>query len=270
VVEPAPPRRPDDSLAVRESDANAVRFVQTPNSTNGSIVFGGDGRLIVTPPLNVLTPALRMIVEGPANGPRPQPDQDRHQLGGRGEDRDSDGLAMRSAHPPPPRGGRHARRALIATFLLSAHPAGDRAAVHHQREVELRRQRVHQHPQHRARPARATDEPAVQRPAAGAGAGGTNDLPPNLPDPTTGVPSATSPINTLSVTYSVQLFQETPPITAGNKWVFTPVAAGSGWDFKRVDVTVTSKSFNTPSGLGIGARTARVSGFIRNPSPGLP
>ena len=72
------------------------------------------------------------------------------------------------------------------------------------------------------------------------------------------------------MTYSVQLFQETPPITAGNKWVFTPVAAGSGWDFKRVDVTVTSKSFNTPSGLGIGARTARVSGFIRNPSPGLP
>ncbi len=102
------------------------------------------------------------------------------------------------------------------------------------------------------------------------GAGGTNDLPPNLPDPMTGVPSATSPLNTLSVTYSVQLFQETPPVTAGDKWVFTPVAAGSGWDFKRVDVTVTSSSFNTPSGLGIGARTARVSGFIRNPSPGLP
>jgi Tfp pilus assembly protein PilV len=100
-------------------------------------------------------------------------------------------------------------------------------------------------------------------------AGTTNDLPPNLPDPTTGIPSATSPVNTLSVTYSVQLYQETAPAT-GQKWIFNPVAAGAGWDFKRIDVTVTSSSFNTPSGLGIGSRTARVTGFIRNPSPGLP
>ena len=42
-------------------------------------------------------------------------------------------------------------------------------------------------------------------------AGTLNDLPPNLPDPTTGIPSATSPVNTLDVTYSVQLFQETAP-----------------------------------------------------------
>jgi type II secretory pathway pseudopilin PulG len=103
-----------------------------------------------------------------------------------------------------------------------------------------------------------------------AGSPFSNDLPPNLPDPTTGQPSATGPKNTLSLTYTIQLFQESPPVNPGDKWVFRPVSAGSGWDFKRVDVTVTSSSFNTASGLGIGARTARVSGFIRNPSPGLP
>jgi hypothetical protein len=99
--------------------------------------------------------------------------------------------------------------------------------------------------------------------------GTANDLPQYLPDPTTGLPSTTSPVNTLAVTYSVQLFQESPP-APGAKWIFNPVPAGSPWDFKRVDVTVTSRSFNTLSGLGIGARTARVSGFIRNPSPGTP
>jgi type II secretory pathway pseudopilin PulG len=96
-----------------------------------------------------------------------------------------------------------------------------------------------------------------------------NDLPTNLPDPRTGQPSATGPLNTLTVSYTVQLFQEAPPAT-GAKWIFNSVAPGSPWDFKRVDVTVTSRSFNTLSGLGIGARTARVSGFIRNPSPGTP
>jgi prepilin-type N-terminal cleavage/methylation domain-containing protein len=67
----APPPAPTPTLPSRmlSLDANAVRFVQTPNSTNGAIVFGGDGRLIATPPLTVLTPSLRMIVEGPANGP---------------------------------------------------------------------------------------------------------------------------------------------------------------------------------------------------------
>jgi type II secretory pathway pseudopilin PulG len=98
----------------------------------------------------------------------------------------------------------------------------------------------------------------------------SNDLPPNLPDPKTGVPSAIGPVNTLSLTYTVTLFQESPPVNPGDKWVFRQVAAGSGWDFKRIDVTVTSSAFNTATGLGIGARTARVSGFIRNPSPGLP
>src|SRR5262249_32074828 len=70
VVEPAPPA-PTPTLPPKmvALNANAVRFVQTPNNTNGAVVFGGDGRLMVTPPLNALTPSLQMIVEGPANGP---------------------------------------------------------------------------------------------------------------------------------------------------------------------------------------------------------
>ena len=70
VVEPNPPA-PTPTLPSRfvSLDANAVRFVSTPNSTNGSIVVGGDGRLMVTPPLGSRTPSLRMVVEGPANGP---------------------------------------------------------------------------------------------------------------------------------------------------------------------------------------------------------
>ena len=70
VIEPAPPA-PTPTIGPKMVilNANAVRFVATPKSTGGSIVFGGDGRLQVTPPLSATTPALRMIVEGPANGP---------------------------------------------------------------------------------------------------------------------------------------------------------------------------------------------------------
>lgn len=52
---------------------NAVRFNRTPNTTGGTIAFGGDGRLIMSPPPgNALTPAV-MIVEGPTNStPRNQ------------------------------------------------------------------------------------------------------------------------------------------------------------------------------------------------------
>jgi Tfp pilus assembly protein PilV len=102
-----------------------------------------------------------------------------------------------------------------------------------------------------------------------AGSPFANDLSTNLPDPRTGVPSASSPRNTLTVSYTVTNFTEVAPPT-GTKWIFNAVGAGAPWDFKRIDVTVTSSSFNTPSGLGIGSRTARVSGFIRNPSPGTP
>jgi hypothetical protein len=66
----APPPAPTPTLPPRllSLNANAVRFVTTPINTNGAIVFGGDGRIMVTPPLPLQTP-LQMIVEGPANGP---------------------------------------------------------------------------------------------------------------------------------------------------------------------------------------------------------
>jgi prepilin-type N-terminal cleavage/methylation domain-containing protein len=70
VIEPQPPA-PTPTIPPKYVilPANAVRFVETPNTSNGAIAFGGDGRLITTPPLPATTPALRMIVEGPANGP---------------------------------------------------------------------------------------------------------------------------------------------------------------------------------------------------------
>jgi type II secretory pathway pseudopilin PulG len=68
VVEPAPPA-PTPTIPPKYVNlpANAVRFFQTPNTTGGTIAFGGDGRL--TPMPGILTPAVVMIVEGPANGP---------------------------------------------------------------------------------------------------------------------------------------------------------------------------------------------------------
>jgi prepilin-type N-terminal cleavage/methylation domain-containing protein len=99
----------------------------------------------------------------------------------------------------------------------------------------------------------------------------TSDLPPNLPDPVTGLPALTAPRNTLSRTYNVHLFTSTAPVTTGDPYTLTEVfGSGTAYDFKLIDVTVTSSSFNTLSGLGIGARTAQVSGIIRNLSPGQP
>lgn len=101
-------------------------------------------------------------------------------------------------------------------------------------------------------------------------AGTTSDLPTTLPDPLTGKPSATSPRNTLVMTYTVQLFTDSPPAT-GAKWIFNPVGNTAPYDFKRVDVTVSSVTgplTGIMSTMGIGSRTARVSGFIRNPTPG--
>ena len=98
-----------------------------------------------------------------------------------------------------------------------------------------------------------------------------NDLPPTLPDPVTGIPVSVGPNRTarnpLVRTYSVTHFRSTPPLVSGNAYTLTQVAAGQLYDFKRIDVTVTS---NNPigSGLGFGTRTARVSGFLRNPDPG--
>ena len=91
-----------------------------------------------------------------------------------------------------------------------------------------------------------------------------NDLPPTLPDPVTGIPPSTIR-NPLTRTYTVQHFVSTPPAVAGGAYTLTPVAAGLIYDFKRIDVTVTSASIG--SGLGIGQRQARVTGFLRNPDP---
>ena len=106
--------------------------------------------------------------------------------------------------------------------------------------------------------------------------GGTNpngDLPSNLPDSVTGLPALTSPRNPLARTYEVHAFTSMPPVTPGNAYTLTEVFGGAGYDFKVIDVTVMSvqqAGFVNLSTLGIGSRTARVSGIIRNLSPGLP
>jgi prepilin-type N-terminal cleavage/methylation domain-containing protein len=91
-----------------------------------------------------------------------------------------------------------------------------------------------------------------------------NDLPTTLPDPATGIPPS-SVKNPLERTYDVNNFTSTPPAAAGDAFIMNAVGAGAPCEFKRIDVTVRSVSGGT--NLGIGARTARVSGFIRNPDP---
>jgi hypothetical protein len=88
-----------------------------------------------------------------------------------------------------------------------------------------------------------------------------NDLPQTLPDPVTGIPPSGMK-NPLSRTYTVQNFNSAPPAIVGDPYVLSTVAAGNPCQFKRIDVTVTSAS--TGTSLGIGQRTARVSGFVRN------
>jgi prepilin-type N-terminal cleavage/methylation domain-containing protein len=90
-----------------------------------------------------------------------------------------------------------------------------------------------------------------------------NDLPTTLPDPATGIPPSNVP-NPLERTYDVNNFVTTPPLATGDNFVLTAVGTVP-CDFKRIDVTVRSTSGGT--NLGIGARTARVSGFVRNPDP---
>ncbi len=96
-----------------------------------------------------------------------------------------------------------------------------------------------------------------------------NDLPPKLPDPVTGLPPAAGGVvNPFRITYQVIQYQIpsaaigiTPVNTA-----FTPTritVAGQAFHYKRVDVTVTAGS----GPLGIGARRARVSGFLQSPAP---
>lgn len=91
-----------------------------------------------------------------------------------------------------------------------------------------------------------------------------DDLPTTLPDPVTGVAPSTV-ANPFTRIYTVNHFTSTPPLVPGDPYVLNPVAAGQPYDFKEIVVTVTSRSAGTS--LGIGARTAQVSGFLRNPDP---
>ncbi len=90
-----------------------------------------------------------------------------------------------------------------------------------------------------------------------------NELPAFLPDPTTGILPSTI-VNPLQRSYAVTHFRSVggAPNVA---YTLNNVGAGVPYEFKRIDVTVTSTSGGT--GLGIGARTARVTGFIKNPDP---
>ena len=97
----------------------------------------------------------------------------------------------------------------------------------------------------------------------------TNDLPPVLPDPATGVPPATGGIAN-PFTLSYQVTQYRAPDTAGvpNGAAFTPTritVAGQIFHYKRIDVTVLTST----GPLGIGTRVARVSGVLMNPNPTL-
>ena len=97
-----------------------------------------------------------------------------------------------------------------------------------------------------------------------------DDMPTRLPDPTTGLPTATSPINPFMRTYEVHHFRSDPPLAPGGAYQLIDVGSGVPYDFKRIDVTVTSvrdRVTGLPSLLGFGQRTARVSGFIKNPDP---
>lgn len=90
-----------------------------------------------------------------------------------------------------------------------------------------------------------------------------NDLPTTLPDPATGVPPSNVK-NPLERTYTVDNYTTSAPLAPGDNFVLTAVGAAP-CDFKLITVTVRSTSGGT--NLGIGARTAAVSGFLRNPSP---
>jgi prepilin-type N-terminal cleavage/methylation domain-containing protein len=91
----------------------------------------------------------------------------------------------------------------------------------------------------------------------------TNDLPAFLPNPATGTLPSTI-VNPISRSYTVAHYRSTGGAT-GTAYTLTDVGAGVPYDFKRIDVTVTSSNGGT--GLGVGQRTSRVSGFIRNPDP---
>lgn len=116
-------------------------------------------------------------------------------------------------------------------------------------------------------------------PQLSAGAHNVSDLPPVLPDPTTGVPPASGGIlNPFTLTYQVKQYQTANidpsllPAPPASGAALTPrrvgcgtcaVPAGSLYQFKRIEVTVLSST----GPLGIGARVARVAGIVENPNP---
>src|SRR5262249_33929524 len=97
----------------------------------------------------------------------------------------------------------------------------------------------------------------------------TSDLAATLPDPKTGLPGTVP--NPFTLTYTVLQYQipgacptcgPAPAVNAS----FTPTEvknAGAVFQYKRIDVTVTSGT----GPLGIGTRASRVSGVISNPNP---
>ena len=97
-----------------------------------------------------------------------------------------------------------------------------------------------------------------------------NDLPSVLPDPKTGIPPVSGGIrNPFSITYQVTQWSIPPSTGAGSPATGAPfdptrvTALNNPFQYKRIDVTVVSGT----GLLGIGARVARVSGCLANPSP---
>jgi len=107
-----------------------------------------------------------------------------------------------------------------------------------------------------------------------AGMHNVSDLPPVLPDPSTGIPPASGGIvNPFTLTYQVRQYQ-TPNINpangpvVGTGLIFTPTEitiAGQVYQYKRIDVTVLSNS----GAIGIGARVAKIAGILSNPNPAI-
>ena len=97
----------------------------------------------------------------------------------------------------------------------------------------------------------------------------TNDLPPVLPDPVTGVPPSTGGVvNPFTLSYQVMQYQAPDTAAVPSGAAFTPTritVAAQVFHYKRIDVTVLSGT----GPLGIGTRVARVSGVLMNPNPAL-
>jgi type II secretory pathway pseudopilin PulG len=97
-----------------------------------------------------------------------------------------------------------------------------------------------------------------------------NDLPTRLPDPSTGLPPASGGVpNPFRICYQVFQYQDPTTVAPGGSFSMsggipiTPVPGGQKFDYKRIDVTVTSGTGQ----LGIGTRMSRVSGILSNPFP---